>query len=205
VDRNLVVLGFDFRNYLRLHRQFIWANRIAGSTNFGTDKLMYYMGGTDSWILPSFNQETPIDYTQNWTYQTLATNMRGFDQNARNGNNFIVLNSELRMPLFRYLLNRPIRSEFVNNFQLVTFGDLGTAWSGWNPYDEDNSLYTRYVESGPLRIKVQYEKDPIIGGIGFGARTKLLGYFIKADLAWGIEDGKINKTPVFYVSLSLDF
>ena len=205
LDRNLVVLGFDFRHYLRLHRQFIWANRIAGSTNFGTDRLMYYMGGTDSWIVPTFNQETPIDYSQNWTYQTLATNMRGFDQNARNGNNFIVLNSEFRMPIFRYLLNRPIKSEFVNNFQLVTFGDLGTAWSGWNPYDEDNVLYTRYVESGPLRIRVQYEKDPIIGGIGFGARTKLLGYFIKADLAWGIEDGRINKSPTFYVSLSLDF
>jgi hypothetical protein len=156
-------------------------------------------------MFPEFEQETPLDYTRNWVYQTLATNMRGFNQNARNGNNFLLLNSEFRMPLFRYLLNRPIKSEIVNNFQLVTFGDLGVAWTGWNPYDEDNVLYTRYVESGPLRIRVQYEKDPIIGGFGFGARTKLLGYFLKGDLAWGVEDGKVKKNPIFYLSLSLDF
>jgi len=205
LDRNLIVFGFDFRNYTRIHRQFIWANRIAGSSNFGTERLLYYMGGTDSWMLPSFDQETRIDLDQNWVYQALATNMRGFNQNARNGNNFVVLNSEFRLPVFRYLLNKPIKSQFIKNFQVVAFGDIGTAWSGWNPYDEDNVLYTRYEQSGPLSIKVQYEKDPVIAGIGFGARTKLLGYFIKGDLAWGIEDGKIKKNPIFYLSMSLDF
>ncbi len=205
IDRNLIVAGFDFRNYTRIHRQFIWANRIAGSTNFGSERLIYYMGGTDNWMGSSFDQDTRIDPDQNWVYQALATNMRGFNQNIRNGNNFLVINSEFRLPVFRYLLNKPIQSEFIKNFQVVAFGDLGTAWTGWNPYDKDNVLYTRYEESGPLRIKIQYEKDPIIGGVGFGARTKLLGYFIKGDLAWGIEDGKIKKTPKFYISMSLDF
>ncbi len=205
INRNLMVVGFDFRNYIRIHRQFIWANRFAGSTNFGTERLLYFMGGTDSWMLPTFDQETRIDPEQNWVYQALATNMRGFNQNARNGNSFVVFNSEFRLPVFRYLLNKPIKSQFIKNFQVVAFGDVGTAWTGWNPYDEDNVLYTRYVESGPLRIKVQYEKDPLIGGVGFGARTKLLGYFIKADLAWGIEDGTIKKKPKFYLSMSLDF
>ncbi len=205
LDRNLMVVGFDVRNYQRIHRQFIWANRIAASTNFGTERLLYYMGGTDSWMLPSFDQDTRIDTDQNWVYQALATNMRGFNQNARNGNSFVVINSEFRMPVFTYLLNKPIKSELVRNFQVVAFGDVGTAWSGWNPYDENNVLFTRYENSGPLRIRVQYEKDPIIGGIGFGARTKLLGYFMKADLAWGIEDGQIKKHPKFYLSMSLDF
>lgn len=205
INKNLVVVGFDFRNYLRIHRQMIWANRVAGSSNFGTERLLYYMGGTDSWMLPSFADDTRIDPDQNWVYQALATNMRGFKQNARNGNTFLVLNSELRLPVFRYLLNKPIKSEFIRNFQLVGFGDIGTAWNGWNPYDPDNVLYTRYVSSGPLRIRVQYEKDPLIAGIGFGARTKILGYFLKGDLAWGIEDGKIKRDPVFYLSMSLDF
>jgi len=205
LDHNLIVLGFDFRNYIRLHHQFIWANRIAGSTNFGTERLLYLMGGTDSWMLPTFDQDARIDPDQNWLYQTLATNMRGFNQNARNGNNFVVINSEFRLPVFRYLLNKPIESQFLKNFQLVAFGDVGTAWTGWNPYDKDNVLYTRYVESGPLKIRVQFEKDPLIGGLGFGARTKIFGYFIKGDLAWGIEDKKIKKTPIFYLSMSLDF
>lgn len=204
-DRNLIVVGFDMRNYKRINRQFIWANRIAGSSNFGNDRLIYFMGGTDSWIWPAFDQTTRIDPDKNWVYQTLATNMRGFYQNARNGNNFLVINSELRFPVFTYLLNRPINSEMVKNFQLVAFGDVGSAWTGWNPYDEDNVLYTKYEYYGPLRIKVQYEKDPIIGGVGFGARTKLLGYFMKGDLAWGIEDGNIKRNPIFYFSFGLDF
>ncbi len=190
MELNLVVLGFNFRQYIRLHRQLIWANRISGSTNFRTNKLLYYMRGTDSWMFPKFDIYTLLDYNQRWSYQALATNMRGFNQNARNGNNFLLLNSELRMPLFRYIVNRPIKSEIINNFQLVTFGDLGVAWAGWNPYDEENVLYSRYAESSPLRIRVQYENDPIIGGFGFGARTKLLGYFLKGDPAWGVEDGK---------------
>jgi len=205
LNRNLMVVGFDFRNYLRIHRQFIWANRIAGSSNFGADRLLYYMGGTDSWMLPAFDQETRTDPNQNWSYQALVTNMRGFDQNARNGNNFVVLNSELRLPVFRYLLNRPIKSEFLRSFQMVGFGDAGMAWAGWNPYDEDNVLFTKYELSGPLRIKVQYEKEPLIAGVGFGARAKLFGYFLKGDLAWGIEDGQIKKKPKFYLSMSLDF
>lgn len=204
-DLNLLVLGFDARNYQRIHRQFIWANRIAGSTNFGTRRLIYFMGGTDSWMFPKFDQETRIDPNYNWAYQTLATNMRGFNQNARNGNNFLLFNTEFRMPLFRYLLNKPIKSELVKNFQLVAFGDVGTAWTGWNPWDKDNVLYNRFVYNGSMRIQVQYEKDPIIAGIGLGARTKLLGYFLKADLAWPVEDGEIKKNPRFYLSMSLDF
>lgn len=203
--RNLIVLGFDFRNYHRIHRHFIWANRLAGSTNFGNDRLIYFMGGTDGAFFPTFEQDTRIDPDVNWAYQTLATNMRGFNQNARNGANFVVFNSELRFPVFTYLLNRPINSELLRHFQLVGFGDVGTAWTGWNPWDENNVLFTKYESFGPLRIKVQYEKEPIIGGTGFGIRTKLLGYFMKLDMAWGIEDGTFAKKPKFHFSMSLDF
>ena len=203
-SRSFVVLGFDFRHYQRIHRNFIWANRFAGSTSFGNNKLIYYMGGVDNWLIPKFSQETPIDYGQNYAYQTLATNLRGFHQNIRNGNSFVVANSELRFPVFSYLLQNPISSAFIRNFQLLAFGDIGTAWTGWNPYDSSNSLYTNYIYNGPLTISVEVQKDPIVGGIGFGARTTLLGYFVRADVAWGIEDAHINK-PVFYLSFSLDF
>lgn len=203
-SRNFVVLGFDVRHYQRIHRNFIWANRLAGSTSFGTDKLIYYMGGVDNWLFPSFDRETPIDFNQNYAYQTLATNMRGFNQNIRNGNSFVVLNTEFRFPVFSYLFQNPISSDFIRHFQLIAFGDLGTAWTGWNPYDPANSLYTSYIENGPLNISVEIQKDPWVGGMGLGARTTILGYFIRADVAWGVEDAKIDK-PVFYLSFSLDF
>ncbi|HMM10991.1 MAG TPA: hypothetical protein PKE03_02730, partial [Bacteroidales bacterium] len=203
-QRNFSVAGFDYRQYERIHRNFIWAGRIAASTSFGQDKLIYYMGGVDNWLIPRFDQTTPIDRSQNYRYQTLATNMRGFNQNIRNGNNFMLANSELRFPVFSYLLNNPISSDFVRNFQLVAFGDVGMAWSGLNPYDPANSLYTSYINSGPLNISVEIQKEPLVGGFGFGARTTLLGYFVRGDLAWGVEDRKIAK-PLFYLSFSLDF
>lgn len=203
-SRSFAVLGFDWRHYQRIHRNFIWANRLAGSNSFGNNKLIYYMGGVDNWLFPKFTQETPIDFGQNYAYQTLATNLRGFHQNIRNGNSFVVANTELRFPVFSYLLQNPISAAFIRNFQLVAFGDIGTAWTGLNPYDSSNSLYTSYIYNGPLTVSVEVQKDPIVGGLGFGARTTLLGYFVRADIAWGIEDARINK-PVFYLSFSLDF
>jgi hypothetical protein len=203
-DKSMFVVGFDARNYQRIHRSFIWANRLAASTSFGKNKLVYYMGGVDNWLAPKFDLGTPIDYTQNYAYQAQATNMRGFYQNARNGNSFVVLNSELRFPVFRYLYNRPLKSDFINNFQVITFGDVGLAWAGRDPYSDENSFYIRYVQDGSLWIKVREQKEPLIGGFGFGARTRLLGYFLRADVAWGVEDRQV-KEPQFYLSLSLDF
>jgi len=203
-NTNMSVIGFDFRHYLPIHRNFIWANRFATSTSFGKSKLIYYMGGVDTWLTPKFTREAPIDYSQNYAYQTLATNMRGFYQNVRNGNSFAVINSELRFPIFSYLANRPIRSDFINNFQLIAFGDFGTAWTGLTPYSDDNALFTRVISTGGLLITVREQRQPFVGGYGFGARARLLGYFLRADYAWGVEDLVINK-PVFYISLSLDF
>jgi len=201
---NLIVLGFDFRNYHKIHRTFIWANRIAGSTSLGSDKLIYYMGGVDNWLFPKFNQITPIDYNQNYAYQTLATNMRGFNQNIRNGNSFIVINSELRFPVFQYFSKTPISSSFLRSFQIVGFGDIGTAWTGSNPYSPENSLFTSYINSGPMHISVEVQKEPIVGGFGFGARATVMGYFIRGDVSWGVDDYRVRE-PVYYLSLSLDF
>lgn len=204
IDQHLVVIGADFRNYQPIHRTLIIANRFAASTSFGNNKLIYYMGGVDNWMFPKFLTTTPVDFTQNYAYQTLATNLRGFHQNIRNGNSFAVFNSEIRLPVFRYFSNNPIKSDFLYNFQVVGFGDIGTAWTGLHPYSDDNFLYTNQIEQAPLNITVKVQKEPIVGGFGFGARTRLLGYFIRGDLAWGVEDSKV-KPAVFYFSLSLDF
>lgn len=203
-QKNLVVLGLDFRNYTKIHKNFIFANRIAASTSLGNSKLIYYMGGVDNWLFPKFNYDVNISYDQNYEFQALATNMRGFEQNIRNGNSFVLMNSELRLPVFSYFLNRPLRSEFLKNFQIVGFGDIGTAWEGWNPFSEDNSLFIHVINTNTLTIVVRRQKNPIVGGFGTGLRTKLLGYFVKTDLAWGVEDGKVKK-PIIYLSLSLDF
>jgi len=207
---DLFVLGADFRYYTRIHRSLIWANRIAGSTSFGRSPLIYYLGSVDNWInlnqsrIPTFNESVAIDYSRNYAYQALATNVRGFSQNIRNGSNFLVFNTELRWPIFRYLAGHPLGSGFLNNFQVVGFADVGTAWTGLHPFIGDNAWNTEIIENGPMTITIDANRDPVVGGYGFGVRSQLLGYFIRLDWAWGVENMQVQPR-MFYLSLSLDF
>lgn len=203
-NSGMVILGTDVRHYLKIHRELIWANRFAAGTSLGKEHLIYYLGSTDNWISPSFNYETSIDYTQNYYFQALATNLRGFEQNIRNGNTFALINSEIRLPVFRYLLNRPIKSDFINNFQIIGFGDIGTAWNGSSPYDSTNIFNRTVINSTPFTITVVKQSEPIVGGYGFGLRSRLLGYFIRADWAWGVENRDVQPMR-FYFSFGLDF
>ena len=208
-NTNLFVLGADFRHYQKISRNFILASRIAGSSSFGKSKLVYYLGGVDNWMnisqkIPMFDQSVQIDPNQNYEFQTLATNMRGFTQNIRNGNNFVVINNELRLPIVRYFSTAPINSDFLDNFQVVLFNDVGTAWAGKSPYDKNNAYnYETYV-NGPITVVIDKQKSPVVWGYGFGLRSRLLGYFVRVDWAWGVE-GDVILPRIFYLSLSLDF
>lgn len=205
-DQSMAVVGFDMRHYQKISRQLIFVTRLAGSSSFGNNKLIYYMGGVDEWwnVNNKFDETTRIDRNQNYSFQTLATNMRGHLQNARNGNNFVVANAELRFPVFSYFIRKPIQSDFVRNFQLIGFGDAGTAWTGTNPFEDKNPSSTEEIDTYPFSIDVYNLNEPIIGGFGFGLRSTLLGYFVRADWAWGVENRAINSESIFYLSLSLD-
>ena len=203
-DQSLTVFGFDYRHYQKIHKTFIWANRFAVSTSVGPNKLIYYMGGVDNWLNPKFNNEINVDKGQHYIYQTLATNMRGFRQNIRNGNSFAVINSELRLPVFKYFSNKPIKSDFWENFQIIGFGDIGTAWTGIDPYSDKNSLFTHTITKKPITVIIKDQREPVVIGYGFGLRSRILGYFVRADWAWGIEDYKFYPVQ-FYISLSIDF
>ncbi|MEN8927256.1 MAG: hypothetical protein ABF240_00155, partial [Flavobacteriales bacterium] len=203
-ETDFFVLGADIRHYQKIHRELTFAGRFAASTSFGSRKLVYYMGGVDGWFAPKFNEETVIPQDKGFAFQTIATPMRGFIQNTRFGNSFAVLNSELRWPIFRYFSEYPIQSNFLASFQIVGFGDVGTAWTGANPYSVENSFNTRKVSQKPLIITLQNQREPIIFGYGFGLRAELFGYFIRYDWAWGVEDG-VGSGRVNYFSLSLDF
>lgn len=205
LDLNLVVLGFDYRSYIQLHKTLVWANRFAGSTSFGSQRLIYYMGGVDNWMNAKFNTNIQVDPEQEFAYQTLATSMRGFSQNIRNGNNFFVWNSELRFPPFQYFSRVPVKSPFWNNFMMVGFFDMGTAWTGSNPFSENNALFKSSIYRNPVEVTIINQDDPVVAGYGFGFRSQVLGYYMRADWAWGIENIRVHDKSVFYFSLGLDF
>ncbi|MBX2973061.1 MAG: PD40 domain-containing protein, partial [Flavobacteriales bacterium] len=200
---DMQVVGLDLRHSLRIHREMIWVTRLAGSSSLGSRRIAYFLGGVDNWLFAKVDNSIPIDPDQNYRFQSMGVPMRGFFYNARNGSSFGVLNTEVRLPLFRYLINRPIRSDFIHNFQVVGFGDVGSAWTGAHPYAEDNSFNRVVIRRNPLTITLDSKREPIVAAYGFGLRTRLLGYFVRADWAWGIDDGVIQPR-VFHFSLSLD-
>jgi hypothetical protein len=205
-NAGMYVLGMDIRYYQKISRDLIWANRLAASTSFGKEKLLYYLGGVDNWFSP---QDTlvPVQQNVNWAYQTVATPLRGFAQDIRNGNSFALLNSEIRFPIFHYLVNHPIKSDFFNSFQIIGFGDFGTAWTGPTPYSNENSINTAIISSpgNPITVILNTQQSPFVGGFGGGLRTRILGYFLRFDEGWGVSDAGIQKKPISYFSLSLDF
>ncbi|MCQ2283349.1 MAG: hypothetical protein MJZ57_00450 [Bacteroidales bacterium] len=204
--KNLLVVGLDARRSFKLYKNMTFAVRAAASTNIGSARLVYYMGGVDNWINARFNNGIWVDQSKNYAYQTLATNMRGFKQNIRNGTSFALLSGELRVPFMQLLAGHKLPVEFFNSLQLNLFGDFGTAWTGLTPYSEENCLYTRYVYSGPITVMVKRQVDPFVGGFGVGLRCSLLGYFFRFDYAWGVEDFKIaNKKGMFLFSIGTDF
>ncbi len=205
--------GFDARHYLPIYRNIIWAVRAAGDFSWGTQKTIYYLGGVDNWLIFGPNQKdngayryfdpanTP-DPDNDYAFQSLAINMRGFKQNVANGNNAVVINSEVRAPVFSSFFNKPINNAFLRNFQLVQFFDLGTAWNG--KYDKIERPHVTY-SFPPITVKVKAGGiGPFAGGYGFGARSTLLGYFLRLDAAWEM-NGIFKGKPIWYFSLGLDF
>ncbi len=203
-DGFMGVVGFDARHYQRLDKLSILAIRASGATSFGSEKILYSLGGVDNWLFYKFDESIPTPGGDDVAYVTLAPNLRGFNSNIRNGHSHLLLNSELRAPVFRYFAPR-VRSSFLRNFQVVGFFDIGTAWVGNSPYSPENPLNTTTFTQGDLvSIKVTYFRDPIVAGYGVGVRSTLFGYFVRVDYGWGIETRQVQKPKVF-VAFGTDF
>lgn len=196
--------GFDARHYLPIYRNFIWAVRAAGDFSWGSQKIVYYLGGTDGWLFPKANN-SPQPQDPSYAFQSLAVNLRGFDQNITNGNNDVVINSELRLPIFTTLFNKPINNAFLRNFSLVQFFDLGTAWNGkYNGIKRPEQIYQNPANPYLSVLIKAGGIGPFAGGYGFGVRSTLLGYFLRFDAGWEMNTFFQDK-PVLNVSMGVDF
>ena len=202
--KNTYNFGWDVRYYKPIYRNFIWAFRSSADFSWGKQKIVYYLGGVDGWFNPQFNYNKPPAQDQTYAFQSLAVNMRGYNQNIANGNNAMVFNSEFRLPVFSTFIQTPINNAFVRNFQLVQFFDMGTAWNG--KYNGIQRPYQDYSDtSGHVTVRIDAGGlGPFAAGYGFGARSNILGYFAKLDVAWpmlGVFRGK----PIWYFALGFDF
>lgn len=212
----------DLRHYQKIHRDLVLATRLSISQSGGPSPKQSTLGGMENWIgtenarleqiasnplkvpneIPNI---VPYDY-RNVFFLDFAAPLRGFRQGKLTGTSHMLFNAELRLPLVRYLYRGNITSNFLRNLQLVAFTDIGTAWSGSGPFSRQNSLNTEVVGGGniPFRATVTNFKNPFLIGYGVGARTIILGYYVKFDYGWGLED-RVLSAPIAYLTLGYDF
>ncbi len=209
-NQNFGKIYVDLRHYQKIHRQIIWANRASYGQFFGDTRQQFRLGGMDNWLNNDYENDqrtlpSTYDPTQMF-YQQFVTNLRGFNYSKRVGPKYVLFNSELRVPIIQYLTRKPIESGFFRNLQLTAFGDAGSAYSGPNPFNENNSFNTQIVggNGNAFTATVVNFRNPLLVGYGFGARTTLLGFYGKADIAWGQEDYQ-QRGPKFYFTLGYDF
>lgn len=205
-------LSIDIRNYTKILRELILATRLSLSTSAGRAPKQVILGGMDNWLFNSYdhrNTNDPLNFEldenfdkRNLFFADFATSLRGFRMNKISGRSHMLLNVELRAPLVKYFYRGPITSNFLRNFQLIAFTDVGTAWSGSSPFEKryENPI----PKPNPFQASVNTFKNPFLVGYGLGARTIVLGYYVKFDVAWGMEDKVINK-PISYLTLGYDF
>ena len=204
----------DLRHYVRFGRGITLAGRVSGGHSFGNSPKQTVMGGMDNWL--ECNYETRTDNNNPFRsgkydnkdifFLDYATPMRGFNINKLSGTSHLGLNIEVRVPVAKYLTEAPVNSNFFKNLQLSAFTDVGTAWTGVSPFARKNGFNTSILGGGDLAYlaTVTDFRNPFLVGYGVGIRTTILGYFVKYDLGWGLENKEI-KAPISYVTIGYDF
>ena len=97
-----------------------------------------------------------------------------------------------------------ISSNVLKNLQLVAFTDIGSAWSGLNPFNSANNINTQVITGSNFTATVKNYTPPFLVGYGGGLRTLFLGYYVKFDVGWGILDYKVQ-SPKYYLTFGYDF
>ncbi len=214
---NSFIFGFDARYYYPIFRNFTWAVRAAGDFSWGNQKVVYYLGGADGWMMFGDNQKEKdgriVDRyfntnnqpasDQDYTFQTTAVNMRGYIQNLANGNNSVVINSELRVPILSTFFDQTLNNPFLRDLQIIQFFDFGTAWNGtYSGIKRPQVTYTDPLNTVSVNVKAG-GIGPFAGGYGFGIRSSLLGYFLKFDVGWPMSG--FFKNGHTYFCMGFDF
>jgi Tol biopolymer transport system component len=204
----------DIRNYQKIYRELVFATRFFYGRFLGNNKQTYMLGGMDNWIFNKTNntphgERNPLQMQEfvnnsNILFLEYVTSLRGFNYNTFNGTNSMLFNAELRLPLLRVLYKGPIASNFFRNLQFIGFYDIGSAWTGNSPFATENNINTETIIGGPFEIRLKNYKNPWLSSYGFGARTVILGYYAKFDLAYPIIDYVVQK-PRFHLTLGYDF
>lgn len=202
-------INLDLRHFQNLTGGLQLVGRFNYGTSSGDSPRYSFLGGTENTINRNYYLNIsglagePVDIT-NFLFYNFPGNLRGFDFGKLYGTRYMLFNMELRASLAGFFPRNTITSSLIRNLQLVAFNDIGTAWSSKKgPWSRENSLNTQLVGSAPFFATVRNFKNPFLMGYGVGARTSILGFYVRADYAFGIEDKEIGNGK-FYLSVGKD-
>jgi len=207
----------DIRNYQRIHKNIIFASRLYVGSFMGNNPQTYLVGGMDNWLFNDFYQppsnrpeaspvRNPTGVENSNILFADFVDLRGYDYDEIRGRNVITFTSELRIPLFSYLTRGNITSNFIKNFQLVGFYDVGSAWNDFAPWEKVNDQNTEVIntEGSPFTITLNNFNNPWLQSYGAGLRTVLLNYYVKFDVARPVRN-YASEDLRFYVTLGFNF
>lgn len=205
----------DVRHYQKIYKTIIFAVRGFGGSFYGKSPKQYLLGGMDNWAfnkseyrgITATGERNPLGIdtlNENILFAEFATNLRGFNYATLFGNNVLIFNAEVRVPIVQALSNGPITSSFLRHLQFVGFYDIGTSWSGKSPFSEEGSVNYEEIEKGSFLVKVKNYLNPWLYSYGVGVRSTVLGYYVKVDVAWPVKNYEVAN-PSWMITLGFDF
>jgi len=216
-DRSFSNLYVDLRNYQKIHKNIVLASKFYFGSFMGSNPQTYLVGGMDNWMFNSFYnppanrpEPSPVRNPNGLENSNLLfadfVDLRGFDYDEIRGRNALTFSTELRLPLFSYLTRGTITSNFVKNFQLVGFYDIGSAWNEAAPWEKVNDQNTEVINTtgSPFVIVLNNFNNPWLQSYGAGLRTVLMNYYIKFDVARPVRNYKTEDLK-FYFTLGYNF
>ncbi|MFZ2904872.1 MAG: translocation protein TolB [Cyclobacteriaceae bacterium] len=214
-DNSFSQIAVDLRHHQKIYKEITFAIRGFAGSFFGKAPKQYLLGGMDNWIVndteydgrTSTGENNPLGVrsaNQNILFVEYATNLRGFDYATIFGNNVLLMNAEFRVPIVQALTSGPINSNFFKHLQLIAFYDIGTSWSGKAPFSGETSANVDRIDSPPFQVDIKNYLNPWLYSYGVGARSVFLGYYMKVDVAWPVENYEVGNAT-WMVTLGFDF
>lgn len=202
----------EIKHYQKFSRNMVLATRLASAFNLPNQQVQYYMGGTmDQFFPPISFQGEPLVGRSNtvdtslhsFHFQQFLMPVRGFRPNSRQGTRYVMGSMELRLPLTR-MARSALNTKALYNLEFIPFVDVGTVWVEGNPFSDKNPTDTQVLTNGPVTVRLQTLKSPFLVGFGTGLRANVIGYALRFDLAWGIDDGSLI-APMLMTSVGKNF
>jgi Tol biopolymer transport system component len=192
---DFTTLRGDWRKYLPIKKEYIFAFRGAGGVSMGSQAQQFFLGGLPNWINYNYSgQGIRIRHIEDIYFSSFEMPLRGAGYYTLAGTRFLMTNLEFRFPLLRrLLLGFPLPLDLWNVGGSL-FLDMGMAWDRGNtpkPFIKS--------PSGLFRTR------DVFASFGFGTRINLGFFLLRMDLAWPTDFYRSVTSPAILWSLGADF